>query len=145
MIRVFFDASVLFSALYSTTGGSRQLAVLVKAGRIIGVTTQTVIEEVEANIAKFKKISIKTLHQFITDYRFLVGEKVAEFEIKPFLDKVHIKDAHVIAGAVLSGCDFLVTLDKKHLNNPSVKRKIKQIKIVSPKKLLTSSVYLKKS
>lgn len=138
MIRVFFDASVLFSALYSTKGGSRQLAVLVKAGRIIGVTTQTVIEELETNIAKFKKISIKTLHQFITDYRFMVREKVTEFEIEPFSDKVHIKDTHVIAGAVLSGCGFLITLDKKHLNNPSVKRKIKQVEIVSPKELLTS-------
>lgn len=111
MIRVFFDASVLFSALYSTTGGSRQLAVLVKARRMIGVTTQTVIEELEANIDKFKKINVKVLHQFIADYRFLVREKVTEFEIEPFLGKVHLKDAHVIAGAVLSGCDFLVTLD----------------------------------
>lgn len=119
------------------------MALLVKAGKIIGVTTQTVIEELEANIAKFKKINIEALHQLIIDYRFVVRERVTELEMGPFLGKIHIKDAHVTAGAVLSGCDFLATLDKKHLNNQSVKRKINQIKIVSPKEFLTSSVLVK--
>lgn len=38
-------------------------------------------------------------------------------------------------------CDYLVTLDKKHLNNPSVKKKVSKIEIVSPKELLMTAFY----
>jgi len=137
MIKVFFDASVIFSALYSNQGGSYRLASLVAKGKIIGVTTQTVIEELEDNLKKFKKTTKAELYQFISEHNFIVREKISESEIKPFLDVVDEKDAHVVAGAMLTGCDYLVTLDKKHLDNSSVKAKISKIKIASPRQLLT--------
>jgi len=136
MLKIFFDASALFSALYSATGGSRQLIIFVKMEKIIGVTSQTVTEELEANIAKFKKISAISLQRLITDYRLLVTEKLTELEIGPFLGMVHPKDAHVIAGGILTGCNYLVTLDRKHLDNPSVKKKVGKIEILSPKEML---------
>jgi len=137
MIKVFFDASAIFSALYSNQGGSYRLTSLVAERKIIGVTTQTVIKELEKNLKKIKNIAKKEFHQFIIRRNFIVREKISESEIKPFLDVVDKKNAHVVAGAILTGCDHLVTLDKKHLNNSSVKAKISKIKIISPKESLS--------
>jgi len=66
MTKVFFDSSVIFSAIYSSKGGSRKLTDLVKRSNITGITTQTVIEELEDNIGKFKARETN-LKQFVTD------------------------------------------------------------------------------
>jgi putative PIN family toxin of toxin-antitoxin system len=138
MIKVFFDASVIFSALYSNQGGSNKLAQLVRQKKIVGITSQTVIEELQENLGKIDKLDFRKFHQFILDFGFIVRERIAQPEIKPFLGLVDSRDAHVVAGAVLTGCDYLVTLDKKHLDNPTIKTKISQVKIVSPKELLAT-------
>jgi predicted nucleic acid-binding protein len=96
-----------------------------------------VIKELEENLKKIKNIAKKEFYQFIIRNNFIVREKISNSEIKPFLNLVDEKDAHVVAGAILTDCDYLVTLDKKHLNNTSVKAKIRKIKIVSPKESLT--------
>lgn len=136
MIKVFFDASVMFSALYSPTGASYALANLVKEGVILGITSETVIEEVSRNIGKIT-INISALYQFINEYNFIVLAYIIYQDIRfPFLELVDLKDRHVIAGAMMSYCDYLVTLDKKHLDNQIVQEYVTQIKIVSPQRLL---------
>jgi len=45
-MRVFFDASVIIAALLSAGGGSSQLLKYVKLGKIVAITSQTVIEEI---------------------------------------------------------------------------------------------------
>jgi len=87
------------------------------------------------NIGKFKARETN-LKQFVTDNNFIVREKIKESEVKPFLEIVHAEDAHILAGAILTRSDYLVTLDKRHLDNPSVEAKISKVKIVSPKVLL---------
>lgn len=135
MFKVFFDASVIFSACQSPNGGSRMLIELVKSGHIIGITSQTVVEEVERNADKFS-VSL-SVGNFIKSNNFFVRNKISLEEIKPYQDLIEKKDAHVVAGAVLTACDFLVTLDKKHLDNLKVKSFISQTKIVSPKEFLS--------
>ena len=134
MFKVFFDASVIFSACQSSNGGSRRLIELVKTSKMIGITSQTVIEEVEKNTDKFS--ALFPFASFIKDNNFFVRSKITLTEIKPYQNLIEAKDAHVVAGAVLTECDYLVTLDKKHLNNSRIKSFIVQIKIVSPKELL---------
>lgn len=43
---VFFDASVIIAALLSPTGGSAMLFKYIKLGIIVGITSQTAIEEI---------------------------------------------------------------------------------------------------
>lgn len=134
MTTVFFDASVLFSGLYSSTGSSRALLELVKRRIIYGLTSMTVIEELEDNIQKFDhSINIDSL---INEYGILVREKISNDEIKPYKSIIEEKDCHVVAGAVLTGSKYLVTLDKKHLDNIVIKEKIKKVEIISPRELL---------
>lgn len=134
MITVFFDASVLFSGLYSSTGSSRALLELVKRRIIYGLSSETVIDELEDNIQKFDhQIDIDSL---INEYGILIRKKISNDEIKPYKSIIEEKDCHVVAGAILTGSKYLVTLDKKHLDNQMIKEKIKKVRIISPGNLL---------
>lgn len=131
MIKVFFDASVLFSALYSTVGASYRLAELVRQNKIVGFLSLTVIEEVEQHLDKFPQPV--AIHQFIHDHNFIVRDHIQPEEIVIWKKIVDPTDAHVVAGAVTMEADYLVTLDKKHLDNAAIKQIITTVKIVSPK------------
>lgn len=135
-MKVFFDASVLFSAIYSQTGASRWLVYLIKQGRIRGIVTRTIIEELEDNLCQFKDIEAEDIHLFIQENKFIVAEALTSGEIESYSTVVDSDDAHVVAGAIIIGCDYLVTFDKKHLDNPTVKKKVRGVKIISPKELL---------
>lgn len=116
MLKVFIDSSVLIAALLSNSGGS---AVILRQGRdkkITMIISDNVVGEVVEKLAKIKK---------------------SKEELREYLDLVSDpKDAHILAGAKLSHCDILVTLDKKHLLNLEIKNKFKPLKIVSPKEFL---------
>lgn len=136
MIKVFFDTSVLFSAIYSSSGGSAKLVLLVKQKCIGGITTQTIINELEENVGKIRRFGKKDISQFVFKNNILVREEIKLEEIKPYTSIVEEKDAHVVAGAIITNCDYLLTLDKKHLDNHDIKRRVKKVRIISPKEML---------
>lgn len=135
MIKIFLDASVIIPALLSPAGGSTKLIQFIKLKTVIGMTTQNVIEEVERNSAKIRK-KPQEIRQFINDNLILIRNKVSSAETKLYTSIVVEKDVHVVAGAKLTKCDFLVTLDQKHLLKPEVVRAAKPLKIITPKELL---------
>lgn len=140
-MRVFFDASVIIAALLSPTGGSALLLKYVKAGKIVGVTSQTVINEIlEEDKSKKLKKSKAEIEDFIVRSGLVVREEVTLEEIEEYHNRVDREDAHVIAGATLTKCAYLVSLDKKHLVREDVKKEFLPLKIVSPKELLESIV-----
>ncbi len=136
MIRVFLDASVIIAALLSPTGGSAKIVRLSKREEIACVVSETVIFEVEAHTDKIGK-TLTQIAKFIRDNKIIVRKRLISSEIEPYLKLVDIDDAHVVAGANLTGCDYLVTLDKKHLLRDDIRQTFyKDIKIVSPKETL---------
>lgn len=132
---VFFDASVLFSALYSTSGGSYHLALLVQKGILRGCVSATVIEEVMQHREKFPAPP-PDLSTFITSFHFIVREHIAIDELEPWAGIVERKDAHAVAGAVSMGADYLVSLDRKHLVNAHVQSRVTSVEILTPKDCL---------
>ena len=139
MTKVFLDASVVIAALLSPGGGSAKLIWFVKEKLIVGIVSQTVIAEVETNSAKIG-INKGQIDDFIQDNNILVRRKISPSEIEPYLGKVDLEDAHLIAGSRLTKCKYLVTLDKKHLLREDIKRKFRPLKIVSPKEMLAELV-----
>lgn len=136
-MRVYFDASVIIAALLSPTGGSAQLFKLIKAGVIDGITSLTVIQEIlEEDKSKRIKKSKEEIEQFIAESGLIVREVITALEIVPYQTQVDVEDAHLIAGAVLTKCTHLVTLDKKHLLREDIKQKFLPLRIVSPKEIL---------
>ncbi len=140
-MRVFFDASVIIAAMFSPTGGSALLLQLVRSGEIIGIASQTVLSEIltEEKFIKFKKAK-EEIEKFIAKSGLLVREYITLEQIAIYKDEIDSEDAHLIAGAKLTKCEFLVSLDKKHLLRPEIQQKFLPLKIVSPKELLEKIV-----
>lgn len=134
-MRIFFDASVIIASLLSSAGGSSKLLEYVKAGRFVGITSQTALEEVLDKTEKIKK-SKTEIENFITKSGLLVRENITFKEITPYKDSIDAKDAHLIAGANLTKSSHLVTLDKKHLLRKDIQKEFLPLQIVSPKDLL---------
>lgn len=138
-MRVFIDASVIIAGLLSPKGGSSLLFQYIKQGIIVGVTSQTTIDEVVEHTDKIKK-GEKEIAEFIVQHNLVVRKRIEKEAIKPYLDLVDNEDTHLIAGAILTKCDYLVTLDKKHLLRSDIKKKFLPLQIVSPKEVLEEIV-----
>lgn len=141
MIKVFLDASVIIAALLSPKGGSAKICQSAREKKILAISSKTVVNEVLANLHKMKKLDQKDVENFILQKGIIVRQKVTRTEIIPFRGIVEEKDAHVLAGAILTKCDYLVTLDKKHFLKEEVKKKVKNIKLIAPKEFLISNFY----
>lgn len=137
-MRVYFDASVIIAALLSPTGGSAQLLAFVRFGLIKGVTSQTVLDEVfDQDKSERIKRSRNDIEQFIANSGLIVREIITEEEIYTYQGQLEDEDdLHLIAGANLTKCCYLVTLDKKHLLRSDVQKRFLPLLIVSPKELL---------
>lgn len=140
-MKVFFDASVIIAALLSPKGGSALLLQFIKSGEIIGITSQTVLEEMltEEKFVKFKKTK-KEIEKFIAKSGILIREYITLEQIAQYKDEIDPEDAHLIAGANSTKCEFLVSLDKKHLLKNDIQKKFLPLRIVSPKELLEEIV-----
>lgn len=140
-MRVFFDASIIIAALLSPGGGSARLFKFIKAGIIIGLTSQTVIEEIleEDKPKKIKKTKGE-IRQFIAESGLIVRQAITIREIEQYQNRVEVEDAHLIAGAKLTKCSYLVTLDKKNLLRANIQKEFLPLRIVSPKELLEEIV-----
>lgn len=133
-MRVFFDASVIIASFLFPTGGSSLLLQYVRKGRIVGVTSQTVVDEVVNNSEKLRKTHTEIL-DFIASSKIIVRDEIAFEQIQEYQGLIDEKDAHLIAGAVLTKCSHLVSLDKKHVVNETNKVRF-PLKIIFPKDLL---------
>ena len=130
---VFLDASVIISALASPKGGSGMILKLSTLGSFSLVTSGLVFQETAKNISKIKtdKESLISLleKRIITLVPNPNEDLINRFrKITPDTD-----DAHVLAGAVTSGANFLISLDKKHILTSLVKNSLKPINVLSPK------------
>lgn len=135
VIKIYLDASVIVPAMLSSVGGSAKLIKFIKLGLVVGITSQNVIEEIERNSVKINK-STQEIRQFIQKNLILIRKKISTGDYAEYKNIIDIKDAHVVAGARLTKCDYLVTLDKKHLLKEDIQKRFLPLKIVSPKQLL---------
>jgi putative PIN family toxin of toxin-antitoxin system len=140
-MRVFFDASVIIAAFLSPQGGSSLLLQLVKRGDITGITSQTVVAEVleEDKPTKLKRPR-EEIERFIAESGLLVREAITPAQIELCRDLIDAEDAHLVAGANLTNCSHLVSLDKKHVLREDIKEHFLPLRIVSPKEFLQAIV-----
>ena len=132
--RVFFNASVILSGINSPKGGSGLLLKWAKEKKLKGVISEIVLAEVLRHAEKIgwekKKMEQTMLAIF---QQVLPTPKTPEVEIWKEI-VTDPGDAHLFASTIRTKCDFLVSLDKKHVL--ILKDKIKNLKIVSPAEFL---------
>lgn len=117
-IRIFLDATVLFSATKSKTGASRELFRLAQRGFIELVTNEYAVAETRANL-------VAKVPEIVTYFELLVRSTVIMVFDAPTQREVDLaamytvfKDAAIVAGAISTHSDYLATFDRKHLIDP---------------------------
>lgn len=135
MIKVFLDASVIIAGLYSPTGGSALILRLIEKNKIIGLTSQAVLGEVQRNVVKKMPEKVKYYTELTYNGNITVLDYPDKKDVSLWYDVIEAKDAHVLASCVKSKADFLVTLDRKHFMLPDVQKEV-PFKIVTPKELI---------
>src|SRR3989338_11415203 len=133
LLRIFLDASVILSGLASSKGGSGKLFKAAQGGKLKLITTPFVIEEVVNHLEKLN-IESKQLEDLLSSKIIHLTKNPNEDEIERF-HRVSSDpdDAHVLAGAGLSGADKLISLDKKHILTSKVRKYLKPMPVHSPK------------
>jgi len=109
LIRVYLDSNVLFSASYSERNRSLDFW---RLERVIPVTSPYAVEEVRGNLrqpghfARFDALLLKT-------------ELVSDFDVRFIPSGVTVveKDRPILASAIGSRVDYLVTGDKNHFKH----------------------------
>jgi predicted nucleic acid-binding protein len=130
--RVFIDSSVLFSAVYSTSGHSSDLLVMGAEGDTLAVISDFVIIETRRNIREIKPEKLARLDRLLVTVKFEIV-KVSSNDVADAKQWIVLKDAPVLAAAKIASVDMLVTLDKKHfLGQPELENYI-NAPILTPK------------
>lgn len=128
---VFFNASVVLAGLYSPQGGSGKLLRWCQQGKLTGIISEIVLDEVSRNLGR---LNLSADHLHAVRYFQLVSPPPEKVVGRYYTVVLHRGDAHLLASAIETTAQYLVSLDQKHIL--SLKRKIRKPAIVSPKELI---------
>jgi predicted nucleic acid-binding protein len=132
-LRFFLDANVLISAAWKPHA---EVAGIWQLEGVQLLTSMLVMSEVQRNLARIHQI--ERLRGFMAQVTlFPAMEWSDSLESVPELLELPEKDRHVLAAAVLSHSDYLITGDKKHFSQ-WFGRTIHGVKIEPPTNLLKS-------
>lgn len=111
--KIFFDSSALISGLNSPSGSAGIIISAFLAGEFFILASDQVIEEVSRNIQKkFPLLRERFLNFLISKPQVVKQSSIGE--IRKAYKLIHTEDAPILAAAIKSKPDFLVTWDKKH-------------------------------
>jgi len=131
MARGFLDASVLFSACYSTTGHSHDLILMALREEFQLVGSALVFEEARRNLAIYSEEYVVFLN-FVIDSIQPELVRPTKSQVLAAAKHVALKDAPIIAAARKAKVDILATLDKKHLLEKPELEQVAKAKILTP-------------
>lgn len=130
--RLFLDSSVLFSAVWSVSGGASKIISWASENKIVAAVSKNVIAEVESNVGKkMNEIywpRLENLLVFLEIDRTTTNKNEMEKANKVII----AKDAVILVEAKRCKVDILVTLDKKDMLQPKVHKFMYPIKVMTP-------------
>lgn len=133
MTRVFIDSSVLIAACGSDSGASSLVLKYAIEEKIKLYVSIDIIMEAKKNvILKMNEVSRQRLTFFLTTVPYTITSFLNKKEIEKCSRWIHKKDAPVLAAAIKSKTDFLLTLDKKHFIQPQVQKFAGKVRITTP-------------
>jgi len=142
MIRAFLDANVFVAAAASPQRGSSFLLETAKKRLLEIVTSHLALLEAERNIRnKLSPQALKRFHRLLQESPLLIVPASSPEEIRRYHSLINEKDAPILAAAVSSKSDFLVTLDRKDFMSEKMRRASLLLKIVTPGDLFRSVLF----
>lgn len=139
--RIFLDASVLIAAAGSRTGASTLVLALCRHGHARAVSSRLVLLEAERNIRD--KLGEEALLRFYAEIAALdieLREAPSQDDISRQAPIIGPKDAHVLAAALQTRVEVLLTLDRKHFFSASVRQAVLPFRILTPGDFLREQV-----
>jgi len=123
-IKVFIDINVLIAGVASVTGASAAVLDLCEAEIIQMVVSRQVLVEADRNFsAKLPNLVIQ-FRRFIQNLAPLMVEDPPAKAVEKAASLVDRKDATILAAAMESEADYLITMDKKHFLKREVRNNI---------------------
>jgi len=134
-IKVFIDTSVLIAGVASLTGASAAVLDLCEAESIQMVISRQVLVEADRNFSAKLPGLVDQFRQFIRNLAPLMVEDPPSAAVERAAGLIDRKDAAILAAAIESKVEFLITLDKKHFLKQKVQRNL-PIEICTPSDFL---------
>ncbi len=134
-IKVFIDTSVLIAGVASLTGASAAVLDLCEAESIQMVISRQVLVEADRNFSAKLPGLVNQFRHFIRNLAPLMVEDPPAAAVERSASLIDRKDAAILAAAIESKVEFLITLDKKHFLKQKVQRNI-PIEICTPSDFL---------
>lgn len=131
MIRLFLDASALFSAALSPTGGSREIMRLGYEGEVELFVSEFVLEEARRNLLAKVPRALPAFEAFVATAPFTVVD-ATRAQVVSMARHCVLKDAPVVAAAKRARVDCIVSLDRKHLVGNRALEQAAKLRILTP-------------
>lgn len=112
-LKIFFDADTLIAGSASQTGASFLLLQLCEIRVLIGLTCRQVVAECRRNLVK-KLPQAEPIFDEIVKHALEIKKNPTPDEQNTYRHMAHPKDLPILASAIKSGADYLVTLNTKH-------------------------------
>lgn len=140
MKRVFLDSSVLVAAVASLEGASALVLGWCRQGKLTGYISTDVLGEANKNVGlKLGASSLSRFEDIIEkSHLVLVPEPSVEF-ISVCERVIHPKDASILAAAIQSPADTILTFDKRHFFTKDA------VAFAVPKKIMTPGDFIFRS
>ena len=135
-LKVFLDTSALIAGVASSRGAARAVLQLAEIGLIEVVVSRQVIVEADRNIEEKLPKMLDDYREFMELLSPVLIDDPHQKDVERFLKVINYDDAPILASAVGSGADFLITWDRKHFIG-------KNIHIHSNLKIVTPGEFLK--
>lgn len=134
--KIFIDSSVLIAAAISPSGSARDLIMKSFRDDIKVVISNLVLEETQRNLANKAPKALPALQLFLEVLNPEVVNPTKTLVLK-VSRVVELKDAPIVAGAISSKADYLVSYDQKHLlqHKKEIEANFK-IKVITPDEIV---------
>lgn len=143
MKKVFLDSSVIVAACASKTGASALILGYSRLKKLETFVSKEVIEETRKNVnLKIGEIGKKRLSHYIKFANIHLIPSPSTEEIAQCEEYIDKKDAPILAAALRSMTDFIVSLDRKDFLQSEVIKKSKPKRVLTPGDFVLK--YLKK-
>jgi predicted nucleic acid-binding protein len=123
--RVFVDSSSLFAGAASRWGASRSILMLAEIGLLQIVVCQQVLDETRRNLMEKAPEAMPYFERITSALKLEIVDYPSEEDVARCKETIrHVSDAPILAAAMNTAPDRLVTLNTQHfIDDPGVARK----------------------
>lgn len=118
---MFPDTSAVIAGILSPTGAAQEVLRLAEAGVIQAVVSRQVLVEADRNLSEKMPTILPDYRIFLSQLAPLVVEDPSRGAVEEALAVIHHKDAPILAAAMETQVDFLVTWNTRHFHKRTVR------------------------